>query len=573
MVIMNLTNNAIETLVQSWYSVANNNITSTDARIQLYEETKKVIDSLNDLLTNPNITVQERVAGLGEKLLSAFNDHQLNEFISLADWVAEHSPTEKEGAYAVLHRLFNTILKASKVDPESEKAQPLNFIAAVSLFQLNRDKKNYPLELSNIEPALLVQNKSLQEMLKLRNISKQNKEFVDSELINLLNNRKRITSELRLYTPQQIISFFGENCSKIETLSFDLRHLTGISNLKIKESKKETKTGYFSNVVKTINELASWISTDSNQPESESDLPEQSDELSKNFTGLLSLHLFSQAVPDNVKETTILHFNNLNLPTLKALHFDNMDFQNIDLEFLKNLPLLEKLEIRQIGSVINLHILPKCCPHLRSLCIEGKSQKIESLNFLQDCLLLSELTLGNFNELADWSFLKEIKSLEKIDIKISPFLSDLDLQKLKKNNLTQVVIYNCPNVTDFSFVNEYLKDFCLYYSKVTDFSFLKNCPNLENLIINECTGIETLSSVPLQNLKRVEINLISTIDISFLKKCKNLERLTLRNCTITDFSFINDLPNIKFVNLKNNPGLIDEEQIKALQKKGVIVYY
>lgn len=70
----------------------------------------------------------------------------------------------------------------------------------------------------------------------------------------------------------------------------------------------------------------------------------------------------------------------------------------------------------------------------------------------------------------------------------------------------------------------------------------------------------------MQNLRELRICEICVEDFSFLTQCKNLRTLSLYNTNFTDCRLLQELPNLKYVDLRSCR-LIHKEALKILRAK------
>lgn len=99
---------------------------------------------------------------------------------------------------------------------------------------------------------------------------------------------------------------------------------------------------------------------------------------------------------------------------------------------------------------------------------------------------------------------------------------------------------------------------------------IENLPNLEELVINNCTNITSLSELAtLTNLKTIMINGTRISDISVLANLNNLEYLNMRCNEITNPSVLNNLEKLSTVHLEYN-NITDIEELAGLVEKGIL---
>lgn len=151
--------------------------------------------------------------------------------------------------------------------------------------------------------------------------------------------------------------------------------------------------------------------------------------------------------------------------------------------------------------------------------------------------------------------LGKLSKVEYLQFSGCTFEDGANLANLKaKDNITQLDLYNC--------------------SGLTDFSFLKKYKNLSTLVIRDCAEFDTLQDLPLDSIETLDIANTGVTNIDILANAPNLysitcdncaissvntdfdmslSHLSMNNCGISDVSFVTDGENLKYVDLSNNP--------------------
>lgn len=238
----------------------------------------------------------------------------------------------------------------------------------------------------------------------------------------------------------------------------------------------------------------------------------------KSFPSLQSLNLNDcgslRSLSDfscNQKLQTINLRSCINLPSLHGMEglncLDFLDLENCD--SLSDLSALKEIKwIRKIDLPNNDHGLSTMnfALHASEINIFGASELksvplgwgqrnllrfeireaevLESLNFLENCEMLTALHISDGNSLKDLSVLKNCNHLKELHL-------------------------NCNQLTEIAEVMETLsslKTLNLSYTKIKDWEFLSKLVNLESLSLNHCENLISLDSLSqLEKLKSISL--------------------------------------------------------------------
>ncbi|MDD3818297.1 MAG: CotH kinase family protein [Actinomycetota bacterium] len=297
----------------------------------------------------------------------------------------------------------------------------------------------------------------------------------------------------------------------------------------------------------------------------------------KNLKKLVDLNLSNNGIADLEK----INFNSISGLPLIVLNLNHNiakgDGDNYirlsDISLIGQFKQLEELYLREnsiedispLSNLNNLEIL------------DLRENAISNISPLKNLISLKELNLRE-NNVVDISALAELKELEYLNIhsnrEIESIAPIADLTNLKtlimrnvnirnevellKNlkNLERLNIRNC-DIPDISFIAGLtkLKELDLRYNNdVVDISALSNLKELEYLDLYSNKYVESIAPIAdLANLKTLIIeNLYRINDIELLGNLKNLQILDMHDCRVQDISFISRLTNLKELNLSYN---------------------
>lgn len=289
----------------------------------------------------------------------------------------------------------------------------------------------------------------------------------------------------------------------------------------------------------------------------------------KSLKGKLNLP-FKNLTELNISNSKIDHSFNLhigmNFPQLTKINaFADYGGSKIGLidksliDFLKNSPYLKSLDLTNNG------------------CLTDKS--FSCINGNYDELILTHCRVTNLNFIScnklKISFCYQLVSLNVISCKeilVDFCMMLIDISPIK--NLERIKIKGCELLSESLIIsiieaNDFLTYINLAYTKITDltlFSIAKKCSNLERLNLGRCTEIHDSYVIEISKncRKLTSINFSKTklTDLSIIaitENCPNLNEIILDDCTeITDISIIaisKNCSKMKGLFIKNCPGV------------------
>jgi hypothetical protein len=551
----------------SWYAMANRDVTTTDERIRIYEKTEKAAKSLSEMkghiagyLSNGKShtaqAVTNKLNALAQAALTVINSHSIQESRLLANWICRHSQYKngsiseiEGGAYPPFHHLVQILMTSTGQDPNALEMRAVAFIDHAAKENASH-QANLPLDVSNTVEQFDA-SMSLEELKQLRRTSKDNKDNADFSLIRRLNSGKTKFSELRLFSADQVAAFFKTKCSEILLLS-------------VSQFPTELRRGG-SKVVISAEQLSKDFP---NLFSLELQLDEGSDSVEIQDLALANLQTLAVSTTELVDRIykfechlteKIPNLNRLNLDRIHYLALTTSEGRTLGSDFQINSPSVESLELQ--GLTIENERLCSNLPALENIVAQDCSG-VSKINFSQFPRLKTVALNSCKEEELNLNHCPKIQSLnvsgiENIHISHCPNLVSILLQTPKT-----VTIESCPNIVSFH---------CKGADLLQDFSFLniKNFPLLESLSVE---SVEDLSSteIPFGMLKRLSVSL-RTKDFSFLKNCTNLERLEIDGDSIQnsqlDMDFVNLIPpTLQQLSISKQIPLSDEV-VLALKNK------
>jgi hypothetical protein len=147
---------------------------------------------------------------------------------------------------------------------------------------------------------------------------------------------------------------------------------------------------------------------------------------------------------------------------------------------------------------------------------------------------------------------------------------NVDIRPMLNNNLKELELKSV-NFNDLSFLKyvNNLESFCIYNSN------LESCNGLENLtkakkIVITYTGIESINEIAsLKNLDTLQLDGTYIQDLSMLANSK-ISDLSLNDCLeIDDFKFLEKMPELKTVSLKNCEMALTNDVVQYLNNNGI----
>lgn len=245
-------------------------------------------------------------------------------------------------------------------------------------------------------------------------------------------------------------------------------------------------------------------------------------------------------------------FGNLETLYVDYSELDTID-QLINLKQLKKLTLIVEeplTDFTVLGKLTDLEWLELEAMGLRSLNfaeslqnlrgLEVRDAKIRSLAGLENCTLLSSLSVTGCIELKDLSLVQEFTDLEE---------------------LTLDVPYQCPDPELSGLTN--LKKLTL--EQFDDCSFLEDMTGLTQLHLSGCTLPENMDFSKMTSLRDFSYTYTTGIamEVSAVESMRSLERLSLNGVTTYhDISGLFALPNLKELNISGMECEIDFDAVK-----------
>ncbi len=210
---------------------------------------------------------------------------------------------------------------------------------------------------------------------------------------------------------------------------------------------------------------------------------------------------------------------------------DNLDFlKKYDLSFIHKIDIFS--DIKNIDGIYSL-------PHIEE--INSTNQKIDFSQFSQLRCLAGELSSFSYKTL------HKLTSLERIAL----------VNKFKEEDLT--IFAN----------NKKLNDLMVRGSKITSLKGIENFTELEKLSLYHNRKLQSLEGLTISNQKLKKI----TMDVTgsklfcineYLKPLVWLEHLDLAIKSFDSFEFLDDLQNLKFLNIHNKLSKAFDENEKPL---------
>lgn len=487
--------NAIKNLPHLWTMAAEKEI-DTSARIDLYKKTEDAVSFLGRNISEISEYEKKEITELANTLLEGFKELDKSQSDTLSKWIAHNtsdsvkgSKMEYEGAYPVLHHLFEAIgkIKNEKVDPANIDSRSLSYYDSLErgFPWVNEETRN-----------VYFSKASSKDLLEMYYTSKENRAIILPIFITRLNKGELNLNELGIKTVEGATKFFGKRCSEIHTL--DLSNFEKIDDEDIKLiSEKFNKINYLNlRGANITNEFCL-----------------------KDMKSLISLEIsFCQQITD---------FEFLkNLNGLKSLTLSG-NKQITDINFLKSLENLEEINLSSCDGIEDFSPLREL-DKLKKINIHNCTL-IDDISFLKDLKKLTSLDISWCRQIKDFSPVGSLHGLEELNLSRSNQLQDISfLESLK--NLKELNLSNCWKLKKISFLNGLQKLASLNLSQCTiidDFNFLKKLDGLKNLSLANCKQLT---------------------DFSFLENFKHLTHLNLKGCNKdADLSFLNDRKELEIL--------------------------
>lgn len=202
-----------------------------------------------------------------------------------------------------------------------------------------------------------------------------------------------------------------------------------------------------------------------------------------------------------------------------------------------------------------------------------KLDKIDNGFTEQELNQITEIVIDYNNEDENsFVFLKELtklKNLKSITLRNGFIFNDDYNIFLNLNNLFEFVFENCEFENADVIASLNLKALSLINCKIESYSFINVFESLEELtIINGKIEIEKINM--LKNLKYLQLSysdIIDSIDLNINK----LEELYIDNTNINNFSFLNNLLNLKRISIDLNQYNNNKNIFDKLIKNNILV--
>lgn len=219
-------------------------------------------------------------------------------------------------------------------------------------------------------------------------------------------------------------------------------------------------------------------------------------------------------------------------------------------------------EIKEMLIDKHLHVI--LFDNLTKIDFENLEKHIFSKN---PKVLLSKIRSNFLPKPLDLDFLRYLPSLKRLRICDATVLTKFDVVELM-TELEELSFYNCepklldilktmpPNLKSLSIEATLSKNYNIdYFSRFHNLKYLH--------IEGPCKGVEEIGQ--LNKLQELTLRSISLPNINFLKNLSKLWSIDLKLGGIKDFSILEDLPNIKYLELWLIKGLKDISFISKMK--------
>ena len=239
----------------------------------------------------------------------------------------------------------------------------------------------------------------------------------------------------------------------------------------------------------------------------------------------------------------------------KDFHSQLTELDSSDLNAFIGLSVLESPDIHYSAEDLN---------NLQLLHTISCSNSVSELaKVVYDPEHITDMTLMHSDTVADLTGLEAFTNIENLHIDArntgiinTSILADMDSIKF-------LTLYDNGTIQDFEFLYElnnlvYLK---LAAPALSDLSFVESMPGLKTLNIGVATNITDISPLLTRadTLQNLDLSYNSNItDFGYLAELPNLEDVTLSFCNISDISYLSELENLSFL-------IIGGNQIKSLE--------
>lgn len=436
--------NRMENLILQWYTVSEKEAVSTTDRMELYNNTKEAIDFLNTSRVEQNKKTKKKITNLCKKYSASLFEHNVPTELKekLINFISNHTndvfnPGDKFNGANVFQELINSILKVVENRSYKHLIRPYSGICQQILTKIDQEiikkiegkKQNLSL-LNDCLPIVYSQMSSI-DLLALKEAATDDMEiigWIDNVLVDRFH-KNLLFEELNIeMTLENVVEFFGENCSKIHTL--ELRLISP----KFFDSPTAKQTS-----------------------------------LLTHFPNLQKLRM---------RHCNKLSYSNLNFlkhcPKLISLEWSG-GAQVTNLSVLEKIPNLQCLTLAGFEQLTHSKFLEHCS-NLEELMITESS--ISDFRYVKHCPNLKKLNIDC--PVSDFCFLEFLSNLESLTV--SEF-SDQGLKFLQFCKIKMFEIKNCANLIDFSLLSQmtHLEHLNLFNCIAKDFSFLEDCNKLKKV--------------------------------------------------------------------------------------------
>lgn len=187
----------------------------------------------------------------------------------------------------------------------------------------------------------------------------------------------------------------------------------------------------------------------------------------------------------------------------------------------------------------------------------------EQLNSLKELVIDYEYNL-------ELDILKYFNNLEILEIRnFNIDESTLNIL-LSMNNLKSLSFQLCTFEVTNNMQKLKLKEFHLDSCKMNDYSFIFDMKNLERLTLS---GVENLNILKLNEMVNLKyLNISHTNCSNDVLNILSLEELYIDNSNITNINFVLELPNLKVLSLSQEQYENKKELINKIKEKNIEIY-
>jgi hypothetical protein len=232
----------------------------------------------------------------------------------------------------------------------------------------------------------------------------------------------------------------------------------------------------------------------------------------------------------NVERTTEILAAVSNLKKLEIISVEYIEMKEIPT--LRNCSNLKKLSLKFIGKLENLNGIAEC-KKLEDFSLSF-STKIKEFKALTTCPNLKTLFIGRSNQetffdFNDFSGLKHLETIHMKEMSLVANPSLVNLAALRKLILENVKVISLPLFppviySGFGEKVSGIEIFHLLKTEVTAIEFLSNTEDLREVVFEHCHRLG---------------------NINFLNHCTKITKLKINECPIETFSFMNTLVNLE----------------------------